>query len=184
MNKVKYGLSSVHYAVITDTAGVITYGTPVPMPGAVELTLNPKGEKLEFYADNMEYVSEETNQGYEGNLTVALISDQFKKDVLGWEEDKNGVIFESRDAKTKNIALLYEFEGDANKTRRISYNVSVGRPGAGSKTNQKGKEVQVDTMTITASPAVDTGHVNGKVEQSQTPYDTWFDSVYTFVEPV
>ena len=182
-NKIKYGLKNVHYAIVTNNGGVIAYATPVAMPGAVELVLNPKGEKLEFYADDMEYVSEETNQGYEGSLIMAIIPDSFKKDVLGFKEDANGVLFEDKDAKSKDIALLYEFSGDSKKTRRVSYNVSVGRPGAGSKTTQKGKEAQTDSMNITASPAVDTGLVNGKVESGQTPYEGWFTEVYKYVEP-
>ena len=50
-NKVKYGLKNVHYAVATETGGTLTYATPVPIPGGVSLTLEPKGEKAEFYAD-------------------------------------------------------------------------------------------------------------------------------------
>ena len=34
-NKVKFGLSNVHIAKITEAEGEITYGTPFAMPGAV-----------------------------------------------------------------------------------------------------------------------------------------------------
>mgnify|MGYP003295252270 CR=1 FL=1 len=56
-NKVKFGLSNVHIAKITETAGVITYGTPFAMPGAVSLTADPEGETTPFYADNIKYSS-------------------------------------------------------------------------------------------------------------------------------
>jgi len=55
MNKVKFGLKNAHYAVVSNNNGVITYGTPVRIPGAVNLVLNPKGDKTEFYADDMAY---------------------------------------------------------------------------------------------------------------------------------
>ena len=58
-NKIKYGLKNVHYASITETntEGVIdvTFGTPTPVPGAVNLVLSPVGESTPFYADNTEY---------------------------------------------------------------------------------------------------------------------------------
>ncbi len=50
-NKVKYNLSNVHYSVISEgTNGKLTFATPVPIPGAVSLSLNPKGEPEVFYA--------------------------------------------------------------------------------------------------------------------------------------
>ena len=53
-NKVKYGLKNVHYSVITLVNNVPSYGTPVHIPGAVNLTLSPVGEKVRFAADDRE----------------------------------------------------------------------------------------------------------------------------------
>lgn len=183
MNKVKYGLKNVHYAVITDTAGVITFGTPVRIPGAVNLVLNPKGDKTEFYADDMAYFVTTANQGYEGSLELALIPDAFRKDVLGDKEDANKALFEDAAAIPKNIALMYEFEGDAKATRHVNYNVSVARPSIQSKTKTSSIEPVTDTINITASPASDTGYVKAKIQSGDTGYDTFYSSVYQFVAP-
>jgi phi13 family phage major tail protein len=181
MNKVKFGLKNVHYSVITDTAGVITFGTPVKMPGAVNLLLNPKGDKVEFYADDMAYFVATANQGYEGDLEVALIPDQFKIDVLGEKADANGVLFEDSAAIPKNIALMYEFTGDAKATRHVNYNVSVARPSIEGKTKTSSIEPATDKIAITASPATDTGYVKAKAQVGDTGYDTFYTSVYAFV---
>lgn len=52
-NKVKFGLKNCHYAKATldpDTNDV-TFGTPVAIPGAVNLSLDPeaRGKKALFY---------------------------------------------------------------------------------------------------------------------------------------
>lgn len=184
MNKVKYGLKNVHYAVITDTAGVITFGTPTRIPGAVNLVLNPKGEKTEFYADDMAYFVTTANQGYEGTLEIALIPDAFRKDVLGDKEDLNKALFEDSAAIPKNIALMYEFTGDEKATRHVNYNVSVARPSIESKTKGTSIEPVTDTINITASPATDTGYVKAKIQVGDTGYDTFYTSVYEFVPVV
>ena len=180
-NKVKYGLKNVYYAVITENNGEITYDRPKSIPGAVNLTLSPRGEKTDFYADDMLYYTASTNDGYEGDLEVALFPDEFKKDVLGYKEDANGVLFEDANATPKNFALLFEFSGDKNAVRHVLYNVSPSRPNLQSSTKTNTSEPQTETMSIVASPAPDTGMVKAKVEQGQAQYDDWYRQVYTYV---
>ena len=182
-NKVKFGLKNVHYAVITETDGVITYDTPKPIPGAVSLTLSPRGERSEFYADDMLYYSASTNDGYEGDLELALVPDEFRVDVLGYKEDDNGALFEDANAIPKNFALLFEFSGDKNAVRHILYNVNASRPNMESATKTNTAEPATETMNIIAAPAADTGMVKAKVEPGQTAYETWYETVYTYVEP-
>lgn len=180
-NKVKYGLKNVHYAVITETDGVITFGTPVRIPGAVNLALNPKGDKTDFPADDGMYFSTTANQGYEGSLEIALVPDHFRIAVLGEKADKNGVLFEDANAIPKNIALMHEFTGDVEATRHVNYNVSVARPAIESATKGASIEPATDTIDITASPAMDTGFVKSKAKVGDVGYSTFYDSVYAFV---
>lgn len=185
MNKVKYGLKNTHYAVISETGGVITFGTPVPLKGAIALNLSAIGDKLEIYADDGLYYSETNNQGYEGDFEAVLLDDEFKKTVLGYEEDSNGVLFENSSNKMKKIALLFEFSGDVHKTRRVLYNVTLSRPNIESGSKTKSIDVKYDKLNITAAPHPTNGNVQGKVTPTQaTQYDTWFDSVYEYVPVV
>ena len=92
-NKVKFGLKNCHYAKATldpDT-NAVTFGTPVAIPGAVNLSLDPEGDTEPFYADDMVYYTTVANNGYSGDLEIALIPDSFRKDILKETEDSNGV---------------------------------------------------------------------------------------------
>ena len=49
-NKVKFNLKNVHYALLTLSAqNVPSYGKPVPVPGAVSLSLDANGEPEKRY---------------------------------------------------------------------------------------------------------------------------------------
>lgn len=177
-NKIKFGLKNVYYAVITETDGTVTYDTPVHIPGAVNLTLDAAGDPIQFYADDGVYYEENPNDGYTGSLEMALIPDEFRVDVLGDEIDTNGALIETRGAKPKKFALMFEFDGDSKKTRYVLYNVLPSRPSIASTTLTNTKEPQTESINITARPAVDTGDVKAKVKQGDAAYDTFYSAVY------
>lgn len=182
-NKVKYGLKNVHYAVGTPADdGSFTYGTPVRIPGAVNLNLEAQGEATPFYADDITYFIGNSNSGYQGDLEVAKFPESFRKDVLGDKVDGNGIIYEDANAPVVHFALLFEFDGDVSATRYAMYNCTATRPAVGSTTKAENVEVQTETSTITSKaeyvPAVDTYIPKAYAEKTQTPYVTWYETVY------
>lgn len=179
-NKVKYGLKNVYYSVITLVGTIPSYATPVAIPGAVNLALSPVGEKVKFPADDSEeYFAENVNNGYDGSLEMALIPDAFRTDVLGDSVDDNGAIVENANATVKRFALMFEFDGDAAKTRHVLYNVLANRPNIEGTTRSSTKEPKSETLEIEARPAADTSNVKTKVEQSaDASYTGFFTAVY------
>ena len=122
-NKVKFGLKNCHYAKATldpDT-NAVTFGTPVAIPGAVNLSLDPEGDTEPFYADDMVYYTTVANNGYSGNMEIALIPDSFRKDILKETEDSNGVLVEDSTVAPEHFAMLFEFYGDKTKIRHCMY---------------------------------------------------------------
>lgn len=180
-NKVKYGLKNVHIAVRTVTGGKATYATPFKLNGAVNLSLPPKGGKIEFYADDVEYFKAYNNQGYEGTLEVALINEEFREKVLKEIKDENGVAFESAETVFADFAMMFEFSGDATKTRHILYNCSVERPNLESQTRAASVEVRTETLNITAS-ADENGIVKARCAEGDDAYENWFTTVYEKTE--
>ena len=179
-NKVKFNICNVHYALITvDEDGDITFGTPVAMPGAVSLSLEPNGEPSNFYADGYAYYTISNNMGYEGDLELAMVPESFRTDVLKESLDDNSVLVESANVETANFALLFEFDGDVKKIRHVLYNCSAARPNIESTTNEEEIEVQTETLAITAAPLAN-GYVKARTRDSTTDtvYTGWYTSVY------
>lgn len=180
-NKVKFGLSNVHIAKITETDGEITYGTPFAMPGARSLTADPEGETTPFYADNIKYYIATSNQGYTGDLEIAMLVKEFFTQILGQEEDTNGALFESADDVTARFALMGEIDGDVKKRRFVYFDCTATRPSAEMNTVEESKEPQTDTVSITMSPRSTDRAIKAVIEPNETNqavYDTFFKKVY------
>lgn len=180
-NKVKFGLSNVHIAKITEADGAITYGTPFAMPGAVGLSADPEGDTTPFYADNIKYYIATSNQGYTGDLEIAITPEEFLTQILGQVKDTNGALFESADDTNARFALMGEIEGDVKKRRFVYFDCTATRPSSEANTNEDSKEPQTDSISITMSPRSTDKAIKAVIEPSnenQAIYDTFFTKVY------
>jgi len=149
-----YGVSKGYYAIksVSDQ-GVVSYAAPVRMPGLRQITINPEGGTDKFYADNGVYFMSSNNNGLSGSIEVAGLSDQFLKDVFKYVEDDNGVIFEDADAKTANIALLFECENDGDKPTRFEIlDVMLSRPSQEHNTTEDSTTPDTISMDYEAAP--------------------------------
>ena len=184
-NKVKFGLKNVYYAVVTETDGVVTFGTPVAIKGAVNLSLSASGDTNDFYADDVKYWTGTSNNGYEGDLEIALIPDSFKTDVLGFTQTAEGGILETGDEKAKKFALLYEINGDAERRRFVDYYCTATRPSAEAATTEDSITPQTDTLSLTTAPmqykasSGDTARMISRYYEGETgsSYAGWFSAV-------
>lgn len=180
-NKVKFGLSNVHIAKITEEDGEITYGTPFAVPGAVSLTAEPEGDTTPFYADNIKYYVAVANNGYTGDLEIAMTPKEFLTQILGQLEDKNGALIESANDVNARFALMGEIEGDIKKRRFVYYDCTAARPSAEMNTVEESKEPQTDTISITMAARSSDNVIKAVIEPSEenkAVYDTFFQKVY------
>ena len=99
-NKVKYNLKNVHAAKLTRSEdGSFTYAKPKAIPGAVSISLDAEGDSSPFYADGIVYFRSTANNGYSGDLEIALIPEWFRTEILKEELDNNGVLIENATIK-------------------------------------------------------------------------------------
>ena len=185
MNKVKYGLKNVHAAKLTETIvdgnTTYTYDTPKRIPGAVNMSLDAESESTPFYADNIVYFRSTTNNGYSGDLEIALVPEWFRKEILQEAKDSNGVFIEkSETGEPVHFALLFEFDGDVKAIRHVLYNCSVStRPTVESKTKEENIEPGTESLSISADARED-GLIKARTGDDTTTatYNAWYESVY------
>ena len=179
-NKVKFNLCNVHFAPLSVAEdGTVSWDTPEAIPGAVSISLDASGEPESFWADGIEYFLINGSNGYEGDLEIALIPENFRIKALGETKDSANVIVENSNAQLGHFALLFEFDGDQKKIRHVLYNCSASRPSIASKTNEESKEVQTETLTIKARPLA-SGLVKSKTGDTTraTVFNNWYKKVY------
>lgn len=180
-NKVKYNLKNVHAAKLKKSSeGIFSYENPKAIPGAVSISLEAEGESSPFYADGIVYFRSTANNGYSGDLEIALIPEWFRTEILKEELDKNGVLVEKANvSETEKFALLFEFDGDINAIRHVLYNCSASRPSIESETKEDTIEPGTETLSLTADPRED-GLVKSRTGDttSADTYANWYKNVY------
>lgn len=178
-NKIKYGLCNVHIASVTIAqGGAVTFGTPEALPGAKSLSLEPKGETSDFYADNEIFYTATKNDGYTGTLEMAELTPSFIKSYLGATESTNKLLVERSSDEPKYFALLYQFEGDAKATKHILYYCKAARPTDSAATAEGSVEPGTVSLEFTAQPLPGSKVVKSKTIDGTTAstYSTWFTS--------
>ena len=180
-NKIKYNLKNVHAAKLTKAEdGTYTYETPKTIPGAVSISLDAEGDTSPFYADGIVYFRSVSNNGYSGDLEMALIPEWFRTEIFKEELDKNGVLVENATvAEMEKFALLFEFDGDVRCIRHVLYNCTASRPSIESETKEDTIEPGTETLSLTADPRED-GLVKSRTgdSTSESTYAEWYKSVY------
>lgn len=177
--KVKYNLKNVHVAKQIETNGVIKYGVPKSIPGAVSVSLDAEGEISKFFADGIVYYTSSSNNGYSGDLEMAIIPDWFREEILNEIKDSKNVLSENATKQPEKFALLFEFDTDVKAVRRVMYNCICTRPGIESETKEENIEPGTEKLSIQNSPRED-GFVKSQTteETDSETYNSWYNKVY------
>lgn len=181
--KLTYGISKMYYALKSiGDAGAISYGAPVALPGAYEISLPAEGDTVQVYADNMTYYKTNVNSGYDGNIGLYTLPDSFYSDVLGQTKDTDGTLIEAGNDVMAEFALLGEFATESAQTKRfVLWNCVAGRPDFASSTKEESIEPNQLSIPITATALEGTEFIKGTIlgDSSVTAWASWFTAVRT-----
>ena len=180
-NKITFGLEKVHVAFMLDEE-TPTWDKPIHIPGAVNFSTDPQGGESPFYADNTTYFTHTNNDGYTGDLQMALIPDKVLAEMLGWEIDDNGMLVEIADGEQKPFALMFEVKGDKKNRRTVLYNCKASRPGKEHATKTDTIDPATETLSLRILPInIDEKMIVKGVmelgENNQAVYNAFFEQV-------
>ena len=174
-NKVKFGVSNLHFGTYNvSDAGVVTLGTPFHLPGTTEIKMDAESEENKFYADNVVYWSGYSDNGYSGEITNALFTDEFKKQFMNYVELDDGGLAQIKGQQNKNVYIMFESDGDKEKRRGILYNCSLGQISREYATTDDKTEPQTATLPFTVNGDNGTGIVRVSYKPADSAYDTLF----------
>ena len=153
-NKVRFGLSNVHYAILTE-GSANAWASPVAVPGAVNLSVDANVASSDFYADNVSYYRTFANNGYTCTLEMARISEAMLSDIWGITADANGVVREKSSTQPKPFALMFQIEGDQDEELYLFYRcLPSNKPSVGSQTTEDTAEPVTQSFDFSALPLV------------------------------
>lgn len=203
MAKVKFGLKNVFWHPLTEETGetiVMSYGTPIRIPGAVNLTLEVNQSESEpFYADDsVFYLLPGSDDGRTGNLEVALFPDEIKTSAMNFVKDSNGVVLETTITDLIYGALTFEISTDTKARRFVYYKVGLGKPSLSAATTAGNKTPQTESASVNCLPTTKTFTLTKGDESVKTPlvssytseevnaqaYENWNQMVYMPEESV
>ena len=184
---VKFNIKNAHYAKLNRAAqtGAISFGTPVAVPGSRSISLDLNGDQEVFWADGIEYYTDNVNRGYDGDWELAYLDDAFRKAILQEIEDTAGVLFEVQENdEPVEFAFGFQIDGSAHDTRFWFYCCTATRPKVEGSTTEGSNTPQTDTLHLKMVGAQvksgDERHfVRAKCLSTVTgdTYDDWFDEV-------
>lgn len=179
-NKVHFDLVDVHVAKVNFDGGKVAFGTPKKLEGSISMDLSPEGDVVKLRADGTDYYTSTGNNGYSGDLNLAMVPDWFREEYLGnTVSTKDKVMVEDANTEPERFALLYGFKYDKQARRHVLYNCMASRPNIHGENKDNPKEPDTESLPLTCSPLPD-----GKVKASTTyatptaVFDGWFDSVW------
>ncbi len=176
-NIVTYGLDKCYYAV---KQGHYIYDTPVPLMGAVSLSVSPN-----IKVSTAKYIGNERpianiDNGYTGKLELAYLSSDFLCNVFGYELDSNGLLIEKKHSTNiLSFALLFQTQTNNNPVRYCYYECSCVKPPFQTETTTDKNNINRDIIDLTIVPR----HHDDKIRISttsntpQSVYDNWFNAV-------
>lgn len=184
-----HGNKNFGFAPITSSDSTPAFGTPVMVPGLVNVTIEVEQESSSIYADDVVFCSVKGAKVRTATATLRYIPAEYAE-LLGFNEETNGMLVDTGTFAPHCIFFETTEEdcktGTVTQTLHYLYNVTGSEPTFESNTDEdevEAQEIEVEYSATGSSIAIDSDGNQaqyGKITRT-TENATWYDTFKTKV---
>ncbi|MRX82256.1 major tail protein [Eggerthella guodeyinii] len=140
-----FGVKNAHFAPMTDE-DALTYDTPVPVAGTVEIKMEPSVESASSFADNEVWLDKQQDNGGSGTMSFydvegtpelrALIAK-----LVGYQIAQDGRTILSADVTPVPFGFMCEQPGHITGKRRCLYKCQLSKPSLDAKSTEEKPDI-------------------------------------------
>lgn len=185
-----FGVKNAHFAPMTNE-DALTYDTPVPVAGTVEIKMEPSVEAGTSYADNEPWIDKQQDNGGSGTMSFYDVEStpELRKliaKLTGYQIAADGRMILSSDITPMPFAFMCEQPGHVMGKRRCLYKCQLSKPSTDAKTIENKPDItQLDfdfTWRVVRLP--DGNRASGYDSYTGIAgYDAFFAAIDTAITP-
>ncbi len=152
MGRIIHGNKNFGYAPILSNDGVLSFGTPVMLPGMVSSTIEVEQEATNIYGDDKVYCVVNGAKVRTAEIVLRYINEEYAQ-YLGYKLNANGMLTDT--GSFPNHCVFFETEeqdcdtGLSTRTLHYLYNVMASTPSKESATDEE--EITAEEITVSYS---------------------------------
>jgi phi13 family phage major tail protein len=161
------GLEKLYVAkILKDDATGVTFDIPKYLPGIKEITLKPKVNSDEFYAENILWMSENTLANIDVEVDITDLDEEDESLLLGHKLAEGGGVIKSADDKAPDVAILYKSNKGNGKARfQVLYKGNFAISDEAIKGKEGKSNFQAKKLKATFAPLHNNGMWQYKVDE-------------------
>lgn len=179
------GLDMLYVAEATEDelTGIVTYGTPTRIKGAIEANVTPSSDTQNIHADDTIAEIISVFSAVEVSFTIADLGSENYAMLLGKTKDANGVIIDSAEDNAPYFAMGFRSKkSDGSYRYQWLYKGKFSAPEEAYATQQGNADFQTQSIAGTFVKRED-GKWRAKVDSDDTDVTpativSWFTKVY------
>lgn len=187
MGKIVHGNANFGYAKISNSAGTLSFGTPVMLKGMVSMDIEVEQDSQTIYADNEEYAIVRGAKVRTATGTFRYIDEAYAE-LLGFKKNTSGMVTDT--GKHEDHCIFFETTetdgSEETRTLHYLYSVNGDEPSFSSETDEDEvtpQEIEVGYKCKGSAIALDDegmkvqyGYIT-RTEANKTKYDAFLTGV-------
>ncbi len=177
--KAIFNIKKLQFSRLHETNGVISYDTPLTVPGTVSLTMDVEQSVDPIYADGISYISIPGAAATSGTLENYFIPKSVLIDIYRYAESSAGEMMQTDD-QPYAFGMQFACDDDEGKEVRFTYyNVTSTKPGVNLQTKESSTTINPQSVSLAANtiPVGDKNVTYSFATEEATNYATYFEAI-------